>query len=57
MKNKSYREMNITQLVEEMARVKILLKNNKNYYAQKQNRKYLEKLEKEYYSYKKFKGE
>lgn len=49
--SKSYKEMNIIELINEMARVKELLVVNKNPHTQKQNRKYLAKLEKEYYEY------
>ena len=49
--SKSYKEMNIIELINEMARVKELLVVNKNPHTQNQNRKYLAKLEKEYYEY------
>ena len=51
LKCKSYKEMNINELINEIARVKQLLVVNKKPLTQKQNRKYLAKLEKEYYDY------
>ena len=52
----SYKEMNIYELVDEIERVRNQLKVNKNYYTQKQNKKYLLKLENEYRTYKKFRS-
>lgn len=49
--SKSYKEMNLNELINEIARVKELLVVNRNPHTQKQNRKYLAKLEKEYYEY------
>ncbi len=49
--SKSYKEMNIGELINEIARVKELLVLNKNPFTQKQNRKYLAKLEEEYKQY------
>lgn len=49
--NKSYKEMNINELINEIARVKELLVINKNPHTQKQNKKYLKRLESEYYRY------
>ena len=49
--SKSYKEMNINELINEIARVKEMLVFNKKPLTQKQNRKYLAKLEKEYYEY------
>lgn len=49
--SKSYKEMSINELINEIARVKELLVVNKNRLTQKQNRKYLSRLEKEYYDY------
>lgn len=49
--SKSYKEMNASELINEIARVKELLVINKKPHTQKQNRKYLAKLEKEYYDY------
>lgn len=49
--SKSYKEMNITELINEIARVKELLVLNRKPLTQKQNRKYLARLESEYYEY------
>jgi hypothetical protein len=49
--SKSYKEMNINELIDEIARVKEMLVFNKKPLTQKQNRKYLAKLENEYYEY------
>lgn len=49
--SKSYKKMNINELINEIARVKELLVINKNPFTQKQNRKYLARLEQEYYDY------
>ncbi len=49
--SKSYKEMNLNELINEIARVKELLVLNKKPHTQKQNRKYLARLEKEYYEY------
>ena len=49
--SKSYKEMNINELIDEIARVKELLVTNKHILTQKQNRKYLARLEREYYDY------
>lgn len=49
--SKSYKEMNINELIDEIARVKEMLVFNKKSLTQKQNRKYLAKLENEYYEY------
>lgn len=49
--SKSYKEMSVVELINEIARVKELLATNKKPLTQKQNRKYLEKLETEYYDY------
>lgn len=49
--SKSYKEMNINELIDEIARVKEMLVFNKKPLTQKQNRKYLVKLENEYYDY------
>ena len=49
--SKSYKEMNINELINEIARVKEMLVFNKKPLIQKQNRKYLAKLENEYYEY------
>ncbi len=49
--SKSYKEMNLNELINEIARVKELLVLNKKPQTQKQNRKYLARLEKEYYEY------
>ena len=54
--SKSWKEMNELELINEISRVKELLVLDKNYFTQKQNRKYLEKLEKEYKDYRRFKG-
>ena len=44
----TYKEMTTPQLINEIARVKELLVMNHNPFTYKQNKKYLEKLEKEY---------
>lgn len=49
--SKSYKEMSINELINEIARVKELLVINKHILTQKQNRKYLARLEREYYDY------
>lgn len=49
--SKSYKEMNINELINEIARVKELLVLNRNVFTQKQNRKYLARLEERYYEY------
>lgn len=51
---KSYKEMNINELRDEIERVRHLLQVNKNTFTIKQNRKYLNKLRKEYYTYQHF---
>ena len=43
----TYKEMNIPQLINEIARVKELLVLNKKLFTQRQNVKYLSRLEKE----------
>ena len=48
---KSYKEMSYTELIKEEERVRILLITNKNIFAQKQNRKYLSKIQKELKDY------
>jgi len=50
---KSYKEMSYSELVAEHNRVSELLRTNKNIFTQKQNRKYLSKIEKElnYYEF------
>ena len=48
---KSYKEMTYSELVSEHNRVANLLKTNKNIFTQKQNRKYLEKIERELRAY------
>ena len=47
--SKPYKEMNISELINEIARVKELLVLNKHPLTQKQNRKYLARLEDRYY--------
>ena len=47
--SKSYKEMSIVELINEMARVKELLVVNKKPHTYQQNRKYLAKLEGRYY--------
>lgn len=49
--SKSYKEMNQVELIQEIARVKELLVLNKHPLTQKQNRKYLARLEERYYHY------
>lgn len=49
LKCKSYKEMNIRELIDEITRVKMLLVVNQKPHTQKQNKKYLSRLEKEYY--------
>lgn len=44
---KSYKEMNYQELLAEEERVRILLVLNKKPFTQKQNKKYLEKIQKE----------
>ena len=46
--SKSYKEMNMAELINEIARVKELLVLNKKRFTHKQNIKYLQKLEIEY---------
>ena len=46
--SKSYKEMNMVELINEIARVKELLVRNKKRFTHKQNIKYLQKLEIEY---------
>ena len=46
--SKSYKEMNMVELINEIARVKELLVLNKKRFTHKQNIKYLQKLEIEY---------
>lgn len=48
---KSYKEMSYSELIAEHNRVSALLQNNKNIFTQKQNRKYLLKIEKEINDY------
>lgn len=48
---KSWKEMSYLELIDEIARVKELLVLNKNVFTQKQNRKYLAKLENEARTY------
>ena len=48
--SKSYKEMTISELINEIARVKELLVVNKHPLTQKQNRKYLSRLEERYYT-------
>lgn len=48
---KSYKEMSYSELVSEHNRVANLLKTNHNIFTQKQNRKYLVKIEKEIQNY------
>ena len=48
---KSYKEMSYKELLEEEKNVKTLLATNKNIFAQKQNRKYLSKIQKELKDY------
>ena len=45
---KSYKEMTILELIDEIARVKELLVLNHKRHTFHQNRKYLEKLERQY---------
>ena len=47
--SKSYKEMNVVELINEIGRVKELLVLNKHPLTQKQNRKYLARLEERYY--------
>lgn len=49
--SKSYKEMNYKELRQEYLRVLELLKTNRNIFTQKQNRKYLSKLEQELTKY------
>lgn len=49
--SKSYKEMNYIELLNEEERVRVLLVTNKNVFSQKQNRKYLEKIQKELRQY------
>ena len=53
--SKSYKEMSYQELLDEEVRVKVLLATNKNPLTQKQNRKYLAKIQKEIVDYLKFK--
>ena len=48
---KSYKEMSYSELVREHNRVSSLLETNHNIFTQKQNRKYLAKIEKEIQNY------
>lgn len=48
---KSYKEMSYSELVSEYNRVANLLEINRNVFTQKQNRKYLAKIEKEIQTY------
>ena len=48
---KSYKEMSYSELVREHNRVSSLLETNRNVFTQKQNRKYLAKIEKEIQNY------
>lgn len=49
--SKSYKEMKYSELIAEYNRVSNLLKKNKNVFTQKQNKKYLLKIEKEIKDY------
>ena len=49
--SKSYKEMTYLELLNEEERVRVLLVTNKNVFTQKQNRKYLEKIQKELKQY------
>lgn len=42
---KSYKIMSYSELIKEHNRVSLLLQTNKNVFTQKQNRKYLKKIE------------
>ena len=44
---KSYKEMSLSELIKEHNRVSELLRTNHNVFTQKQNRKYLSKIEQE----------
>ncbi len=47
--SKSYKEMSISELINEIARVKELLVVNRKPHTHSQNRKYLARLEERYY--------
>ena len=49
---KSYKEMSVPELINEIARVKTLLATNHKPHTYQQNRKYLARLEKRYYELK-----
>ena len=46
--SKSYKEMNLQELMEEISRVNAILRNKPSPHTYLQNKKYLENLEKQY---------
>ena len=54
--SKSWKEMTYLELINEVARVKELLVLNKNIFTQKQNKKYLQKIENEIKEYERNRG-